>query len=191
MQRLPAADRRATPWKNGGGVTREVAAFPPGSSLDDFHWRASMAEVRADGPFSAFPQVDRILAVLEGRLRLHVAGLDPFDLAPGAAPARFPGDAPAWAEVLGGPVLDLNLMSRRGVARARLDRVDVCPAHGLEPLAGTRLVLALDGPLRVLGAEVSVELDRYDAVLAEPADGPLRLKAARPTFVYVASFEAV
>ncbi|MDB5497193.1 MAG: HutD, partial [Phenylobacterium sp.] len=28
---LAAADRQAVPWKNGGGVTREIAAYPTGS----------------------------------------------------------------------------------------------------------------------------------------------------------------
>ena len=51
---LSAARRAAVPWKNGGGVTREVAAHPAGASLEDFDWRVSTAEVRAAGPFSGF-----------------------------------------------------------------------------------------------------------------------------------------
>ncbi|MBN3819399.1 HutD family protein, partial [Paraburkholderia sp. Se-20369] len=31
---MRAADLVASPWKNGGGVTREIAAFPPGAALD-------------------------------------------------------------------------------------------------------------------------------------------------------------
>ncbi|MFN9927385.1 MAG: HutD family protein, partial [Phenylobacterium sp.] len=58
---LRAADRLAVPWKNGGGITRELAVWPPGASFDDFVWRVSMAEVHQDGPFSSFPGVDRIL----------------------------------------------------------------------------------------------------------------------------------
>ncbi len=36
---LLAADRTATTRKNLGGVTREIAAWPPGADLDDFDWR--------------------------------------------------------------------------------------------------------------------------------------------------------
>ncbi|EGD04024.1 hypothetical protein B1M_13530, partial [Burkholderia sp. TJI49] len=49
-----AADLVASPWKNGGGVTREIAAFPPGAALDAFAWRVSVADVGAAGPFSRF-----------------------------------------------------------------------------------------------------------------------------------------
>jgi len=63
---LKASDRKPQPWKNGGGTTREVCAFPPGATLDGFDWRLSMATVAKDGPFSAFPGIDRVLIVLAG-----------------------------------------------------------------------------------------------------------------------------
>jgi len=179
---LRAADRIATPWKNGGGVTREVAAWPPGSGFDDFQWRVSMAEVRRDGPFSIFPNVDRILAVLEGRLALAVTGLTTFELSPDSPPAAFPGDAPANGHVLEGPVLDLNLMTRRG-AKAALRRLDVGPAKTLAP--GVRLILAL-GPISLATAGQTHSLAHHDAYLAEPGE-PLALSAATPTHAYVAS----
>lgn len=179
---LRAADRAATPWKNGGGVTREVVAWPPGAGFDDFEWRISMAEVRRDGPFSIFLNVDRILAVLEGRLALAVTGLTTFELGPDSPPAAFPGDARANGHVLDGPVLDLNLMTRRG-AKAALQRLDVGPAKTLAP--GARLILAL-GPLRLTAAGEAHSLARYDAYLAEPG-GRLTLSAPAPTRAYVAS----
>jgi environmental stress-induced protein Ves len=40
---LRARDVPATPWKNGGGVTREIAVHPQGAGFDDFVWRLSMA----------------------------------------------------------------------------------------------------------------------------------------------------
>src|SRR5471032_2321477 len=61
-----SADLHATPWKNGGGVTRELAAFPPHSNFADFIWRVSVADVHADGAFSTFPGIDRQIALLEG-----------------------------------------------------------------------------------------------------------------------------
>ena len=87
-----AADRIAMTWKNGGGVTREVAAYPPGAGLDDFDWRVSMATVEAGGPFSVFPGVDRVLAVLEGRLALAIDGARADRAWPGLPPLAFPGD---------------------------------------------------------------------------------------------------
>ena len=54
MRILRANQYRCMPWKNGAGVTREVAAWPPEARLDDFGWRVSMARVERDGPFSTF-----------------------------------------------------------------------------------------------------------------------------------------
>ncbi len=59
----PAAGRVERPWKNGGGMTADVAASPPGAGMDGFDWRVSIARVEADGPFSVFPGVDRTMAL--------------------------------------------------------------------------------------------------------------------------------
>ncbi|CAM5655899.1 hypothetical protein SSPIM334S_00286 [Streptomyces spiroverticillatus] len=45
MKLLRAADRTAVPWKNGGGITREIAAWPQGAA--DFDWRVSTRRVAA------------------------------------------------------------------------------------------------------------------------------------------------
>ena len=110
---LPASHRAAQPWKNGGGVTREVAAFPPGAGMDSFLWRVSIADVASDGPFSNFPGIDRTLTILTGAgIALDMGG-DLLRLLPGN-PVSFPGDQPAAATLLNGPVTDLNVMTRRG-----------------------------------------------------------------------------
>ncbi|MEH0072431.1 HutD family protein [Pannonibacter sp. Pt2-lr] len=57
---------RAMPWKNGGGITHELAVFPETAGLEDFGWRLSMAEVASDGPFSAFTGIHRTLALVDG-----------------------------------------------------------------------------------------------------------------------------
>jgi environmental stress-induced protein Ves len=184
MQVLRAADRVASPWKNGGGVTREIAAWPPGSGFDDFHWRVSMAEVRTDGPFSTFPNVDRILAVLEGRLALDICGRASVELTPGAAPLAFPGDTPTVGRLLEGPVTDLNVMSRRGVVRATLERFDVGSSGALEPSPSVRLLL-VRGPLRA----GIVDLAPNDALLI-PAGGPA-LALHGTAGAYLAAFAAL
>lgn len=110
---LPASHRAAQPWKNGGGITREVAAFPPQAGMDSFDWRVSIADVASDGPFSLFPDIDRTLTILSGNgIALEMDGEKDL-LLPGR-PFAFPGDKPAAASLLNGPVTDLNVMSRRG-----------------------------------------------------------------------------
>jgi len=46
-----------SPWRNGGGETREILSWPPGKT--DFDSRASIATIPQDGPFSSFPGNDR------------------------------------------------------------------------------------------------------------------------------------
>ncbi|MDR5739774.1 MULTISPECIES: HutD family protein [unclassified Caballeronia] len=110
------------PWKNGGGVTREIAASPPGASLDAFAWRLSVADVSADGAFSAFPGVDRVLVLLGGAgMRLTETDGRVHALDRPLAIARFAGETPIHAALLAGPTRDFNVMVRRDRARASVD----------------------------------------------------------------------
>ena len=62
-----------SPWRNGGGVTRELACWPPDST--PWVWRMAVAEVAQDGPFSNFSGIERWFAVLSGGgVRLTIDG---------------------------------------------------------------------------------------------------------------------
>ena len=105
------ADVPSAPWKNGGGVTRELLAWPPGG---DWQVRISVAEIAADGPFSSFPGVERWFAVLEGGgVALAIDGVE-RRCRRGDAPVRFAGTAKVDCRLLEGPSRDLNLMLRGG-----------------------------------------------------------------------------
>ena len=111
------AAHTAMPWANGGGVTYEVAAFPVGADLASFYWRISMAEVREPGAFSAFTGIDRVLTVLgPGDLLLFVNGVETRSRM--HVPFAFSGDDDVRAELVDGPITDLNVMTRRGQCRA-------------------------------------------------------------------------
>ncbi|KRA57281.1 hypothetical protein ASD89_06235 [Caulobacter sp. Root656] len=180
MRILRAADRVATPWRNGGGVTREVAAWPPDAGLDAFDWRISLADVAADGPFSAFPGVDRVLTVIVGDgLVLEIDGR-PVSLEPGE-PLAFPGEAVVEARLTAGPIRDLNVMVRRGVWTARV-----------EPWRGNPVSIA-DGPTLVVLLEDVEDFAQLDVVLIDPGETvalglpveiralTIALRAANPT----------
>lgn len=132
IQLLPATDRIARPWKNGGGVTFDVLSFPEGSTLENFAWRISIAEVASDGPFSRFEGIDRSTAILRGEgFRLAFADGRVEDLRLDAPALAYPGDIATDCTLLGGPVRDLNVMTRRGVYRHRLRLVQgECAAEG-------------------------------------------------------------
>ncbi len=188
---LAARDRVVMPWKNGGGVTREIAVFPPGAGLDIFDWRVSMATVSAGGPFSLFPGVDRVLAVLEGELTLRFEGGPTLRLSAASPPAAFPGDVPARAETPPGPVTDLNVMTRRGRVYAAVTRLDF-EGGSVVGAAWRTLILAVHGGLRVGHGGAVHALKRFDAVLVEQAAGePIRLEAAGSGSAYRIDFHQV
>ena len=95
-----------TPWKNGGGVTRTIATGTDGAGP---LWRLSMADVGADGPFSNFAGLTRILTVIRGDGMILSGPEGDFD-AGFARPVIFDGGIPVTARLKGGPLRDLNLM---------------------------------------------------------------------------------
>jgi hypothetical protein len=119
--RLIAPDAyRRMPWKNGGGVTYEIAVAPAGSDWSAFAWRVSLAEVNEDGPFSPFPGVDRTLVVLEGN-GVRLSGVGPLAVELRCHDrADFAGEAAVDCALIDGPVRDLNVMTRRGRASSRV-----------------------------------------------------------------------
>jgi hypothetical protein len=139
LRHLAAAARRSTPWKNGGGVTQEIAAYPPGAGLDEFDWRISTARVESDGPFSRFEGVDRVLTILEGALELRLGDGAPVVLTDASDPFAFPGDAPCSGAPRDGAVVDLNVMVRRGRVQARVFRL-IAPAL---IIAGSDILIVL------------------------------------------------
>ncbi|WP_332643515.1 HutD/Ves family protein [Aeromicrobium sp.] len=113
-----------SPWNNGAGSTRELAAEtdPDGQTL----WRISIASLDHDAPFSVFPGMDRLFVAL-GPLRLTVDGATSAMTA--GEQARFAGEA-AVAISLDEPTTALNVMTRRGRYRAEVtlrDADEVAP----------------------------------------------------------------
>lgn len=121
------ADVQPQAWKNGGGTTRELLAWPSAA-----HWqvRLSVAEVAADGPFSRFDGVRRCFAVLSGTgVRLVIDG-QAHALTPASEPLAFDGAVDTQCTLLGGVTQDFNLMVRGGVPALRRvrGRAQVGPA---------------------------------------------------------------
>jgi environmental stress-induced protein Ves len=167
LRLIRSADLVRVPWKDGGGTTAEVAVHPPGAGFDDFDWRISMADVAADGPFSRFPGVDRTLVLAEGRdLVLDIEGDIQVLIRPGDA-RSFAGEVAAGARLHGGPVRDINVMSRRGRFAHRVGS----PATG-EPLRSWAAMAVVAIAALAEGVMVTVEgrsfgLAPLDLLLAE------------------------
>jgi uncharacterized protein len=152
---LRNVDYLARPWKNGGGTTRDIIVSPPGTSLDDFDWRLSLAQIDRDGPFSRFDHVDRTLVLLSGAMTLH-DGDRRIDLVRNE-PLAFEGERAIEATVGGGSTLDFNVMTRRGRARHVVRRESFSEAASVDVPAGMIIVFfALERGLIVDGEQLDV-----------------------------------
>jgi environmental stress-induced protein Ves len=175
---LPAA-----PWKNGGGITQEIASWPQGAGLDSFGWRVSIATIAAAGPFSVFAGVDRSITLLEGdgvQLFTH-DGRVAHRLDVPHRPFAFSGDDEIDCTLLGGASNDFNVMTRRGQWRADVQVLDHASTVEAAPHG---VLLALRGAWR-LNDEACAEgeglcwADVAQAWQAAPESEDARLMAVR------------
>ncbi|MBC8745742.1 MULTISPECIES: HutD/Ves family protein [Paraburkholderia] len=181
---IRGAELVAAPWKNGGGVTREVAAFPsPGggqrAASNDFMWRVSVADVAQAGPFSRFDGVDRTLVLLcgAGMLldELGDAGVvnthalrQPLDI------ARFDGEARIDARLVDGATRDFNLMVRRDVAQGQMEvwRTGAQPDAARMLDSDVVLLFCAGGAVTVALATEHAQTVRLDTGDTLRVDGP-------------------
>ena len=123
---LCADDVPPQPWRNGGGRTRELLAWP---SAADWALRISLADIDADGPFSRFDGAQRWFTVVDGAgVTLHFADA-PQRLTPRDAPLGFDGALAPMCRLLDGPTRDLNLMTRSGAGLMQTVRAGEAWTH--------------------------------------------------------------
>ncbi|VTU18842.1 Various environmental stresses-induced protein [Variovorax sp. PBS-H4] len=138
----------ATPWKNGGGTTQEIACWPAGAGLSDFGWRVSIATIAAVGPFSVFAGVDRSIMLLDGPgvvLRSRDGRID-HRLDVPHRPFAFAGGAQIDCVPLGAPSSDFNVMARCGQWQAELQVLEDAAAIDAAPHG---VLLSLRGDWRL------------------------------------------
>jgi len=164
-------DVPAQPWRNGGGLTRELFAWPDAAA---WQVRVSVADVDADGPFSAYPGVQRWFTVLKGAGVELTIGNKAHRLARGDAPLCFAGDTSTDCRRLDGSTQDLNLMLRQatgGMSAA----VDGQPWEPNAKQCG--LFTAVAGHCEA-GAE-ALDVPAYALLWFEAAPSSLRFTAAQ------------
>jgi uncharacterized protein len=162
MQIIRQSDFIVTPWKNGGGVTREALRVPP--SGDPFLWRVSVAQIDRSGPFSDFAAYNRTMVLLRGSgVDLTCANGERYPLRNIGDLMEFDGAQAMQCALVAGPCVDLNLIASKslGSVRARVHRLR-------EPLAmpasaGSTLIFPID-------AAVTMRSVGGDAAGLEPWD---------------------
>ncbi len=172
MQVLRESDYVTVPWKNGGGVTREILKVPPDTAA--FDWRLSLATIATPGPFSAFDGYDRTLVLVRG------AGVELDFGSHGQTTLRVPGQLVAFdgawltgCTLIDGPSTDLNLI----VARARAEKqanILQLTAPGIIHTSGWEetLVCCISGSVRIENPSgESATLSGADVARCDPGDG--------------------
>lgn len=190
MHILRESEYVTVPWKNGGGLTREILKVPPDAAA--FDWRLSLANVATPGPFSSFDGCDRTLVLVHG------AGVE-LDFGPhGRVTLRAPGDLaafdgawPTQCALIDGPSTDLNLIVTRARAEAQtiilhVTAPEIISTSGWEQT----LVCCVSGSVRLENATgEAATLSGADVARCSPFDGVVTCgpHGSGPALLWVAS----
>jgi uncharacterized protein len=167
MHQVQLRDVAPQAWRNGGGSTRELLAWPPTTNPHDWQLRVSVATIAHSGAFSSFADITRWFVVLQGPgVRLDLPS-GPRALVCGDAPLQFDGEAAPHCHLLDGPTLDLNFMARRGAGSSRMQAApagsDLADPFAWRALyAADAATLDVDGVAQPLAADTLCWTDSQD-----------------------------
>lgn len=156
-------------WKNGAGFTLEIARSQGDA---DFEWRISMADVTTSGPFSLFPNKQRIISVLDGQgMVLHVDELPAKTLNQGDIFA-FHGESQVQSELLEGAIRDLNLIYDPAKFHARFQWLNDAARQAFISSAdlififnqGSGTQVSVEGDLFQLAAQETLKIEKNTGV---------------------------
>lgn len=190
IRRLPASGFRRTPWKNGGGVTIDIAgSYRPGAEPGGWAgvtWRFGRTRIERPAPFSDLSGLDRVLVVVDGR-GLTLQGDDGrvLDAREPLRPVRFAGERPLASALDAGPVGVLNLMGDRASVSIGLD---ILSGGALDCPAGEVVVYAYADTASVRIGGEGHQIPAGDALRAwsgvtvrvEAASAPVAVASIRP-----------
>ena len=162
---LDPAGYRKTPWKNGGGVTVDIAEHEDA-------WRFGRTPITTAGPFSDYSGFDRAQVLVAGRGLVLETPDGCIDVRTPFRPVTFAGETPIVSRLEAGRVEVVNLIGNR--AKVRIDLQVLHAGGAIGRSAGTHLVYAVDGP-----AALQVDGQRYPLA----ADHTLRIDGASPTMI--------
>jgi len=156
-------------WKNGAGFTLEIARS---QGEADFEWRISMADVTTSGPFSLFPNKQRIISVLDGQgMVLHVDDLPAKTLHQGDIFA-FYGESQVQSELVDGAIRDLNLIYNPAKFHARFQWLNEAAEQAFISSAdlififnqGGETQVSVEGDLFQLAAQETLKIEKKAGV---------------------------
>ena len=168
----------AVPWKNGGGITREIHREPPGAA--EFDWRLSLATIDSAGPFSAFAGYERVLVLVRGAgVVLTFEGHGEAHLGKPGEMAAFDGAWRTLGEPMDGACTDLNLMTARSRIAARTKTLDLATPLLVANGDVETLVCCIRGTVEITtGAGDAERLRSVDVARCLPSDGTITCRPA-------------
>lgn len=134
---LDPASYRHMPWKNGGGVTIDIAVtMLPGfaaGSWEGIIWRFSRTAIVTPGAFSDLSGYDRQLALVSGEGLVLGTPVGEIDVRQPFRPVRFGGETSIVSRLEAGPVEVVNLIGDRSRVSIELSclaggATHACPA---------------------------------------------------------------
>lgn len=182
MQKLTLTDYKKMPWKNGQGVTFEIAR-DQGDTLDDFGYRISMADVASDGAFSLFKNKARLLSVIDGAgIHLTIDKDDEmtvktFDV------IVFDGSSDVDSTLLDGAIRDLNVIYDPQLFDANLQWL--ARPQTVNSRADKLWVLGLENDTTISLADQMLMLQRFESAMMANTDiaknpTPFRFNISKP-----------
>jgi uncharacterized protein len=192
ITRLDPKTYRRTPWKNGGGVTVDIAdayradAEPGGWS--GMLWRLGRTQIATPGPFSDLTGYDRILTVIGGRgLVLDIEGGAALDVREPFRPVRFRGEDRITSRLEAGPVNVLNLLADRTRYAIDIAILGGGDARALNHTTGIAYALE-DSAITAGGAALRLNQDK--ALRIEATDDLLGIASGRVALAMISSRSA-
>ncbi len=173
---LPASGFRRTPWKNGGGVSTDIAdCYRPDAAPADWDgviWRLGRTQIVTPGPFSDLAGYERLQVVIAGRGLVLVTPGSDIDLRELHQPVRYDGGTPIVTRLEHGPVEVVNLIADRALCEIAL--VVLRPGDLTDMRPGLHLLYALDGTATGDAGGEAYAIETGDALRIE-TDEPCRL----------------
>ena len=141
---LDPAGYRHMPWKNGGGVTVDIAVtmlpgFAPGS-WEGIVWRFSRTAIVTPGAFSDLSGFDRELALVSGEGLVLETAAGEIDVRQPFRPIRFAGETSIVSRLEAGTVEVVNLIGDR--SRVSIDLSCLSDAATIACPAGVHIIYA-------------------------------------------------
>jgi environmental stress-induced protein Ves len=154
-------------WKNGGGVTVDIALDEDtGGDV----WRFSRTPITAPGAFSDYSGFDRLQVLIAGSGLVLQTPTGEIDMRRPFRPARFAGETPIVSRLEAGPVEVINLMGDRSKVRIDLAVLEAGHQRSLGPgihiayCPGAQAALRLAGGTRELQADGGLRIEDIDGV---------------------------